>query len=131
MSGIRRIDLLWLGLCLLAGCSSGSGSERPIVSAVQDNDLAGVVTDYDGDGNLDLLRVSTQTQPVTIVQAMFGDGRGRYLDNTANLTTRELSSAASQALLARLNKGRARARGLELLRVNDTGGTRLYFLIFG
>lgn len=129
---MRVIACLGLGLWVGSiSCSTGGGSAVGFAANDSSNEVAGVLTDWDGDGNLDLLRVSTETQPVAILQALFGDGRGRFLDNTPNLTETTLSGSASRALIARLSKGRLKARGLELLRVQEADETRFYFVIFG
>jgi len=116
-----------------ASCHSSSGSSTPIPtsSGQTSNELVGVLTDYDGDGNLDVLHVSTETSPVQIVQLLIGDGQGRFVDDTANLSATTLDDVMSQAILARLRKGAPKAKGLEAMQVNRSGSPTLVYLIFG
>lgn len=95
------------GLFALALTACG-GSGSPGASRIaQPSDLpeeAHIVVEYDHDKNdtLDVLTLDPSTEPMTIVEALEGDGEGDLLDRTAERAGQAIDASLSEALASYL-----------------------------
>jgi hypothetical protein len=139
---LRTLALLVLAalLAMLIGCSGGGpGSSGNDGSDVGNPDpgadatapqLVAVMDDVNADGELDMMMVSTETDPILVTRVLLGDGNGRFVDDAASIAEDPLGPEASEAILARLRGGTPDPEGIELLHIVTGGAPRTLYLIF-
>ncbi len=119
-------------LGLATGCggggSSSSASTEDIAAQSQENSVV-VGYDHNGDGYLDMLTLDLGAEPLTILEALEGDGQGGYVDRTDALAGQAIDTALSASIKDYV-ASTIELGGQTELELTDTSGNSVLVVIY-